>query len=223
MCSYIYRNHSDQGISQWEVMLPCKVIFHWLSPYPEWSMDYSAINMMKQQLHINDAKPLAIIIPYSIWAMPLHLGHQLTHSKHPGANKTRTTRTPAFKEDNVKVTNLKSLPIFQILEFWKKINKRYTRHTSYNCLIRCASMKRIQRVLLKIQSGHDSVHRWTDRWTETSIPPFQLRWSEEYNYHLGKQISAKFLYKLYSQFWKLQNSGGLTSVDFFLYGSRGIT
>ena len=39
-------------------------------------------------------------------------------------------------------------------------------------------MKWIWRVLLKIQSGHDSVHRRTDRQTdgrrETSIPPFQL-------------------------------------------------
>ena len=42
-------------------------------------------------------------------------------------------------------------------------------------------MKWIQRVLLKIQSGHDSVHRRTDRQDETSIPPFQLRWSWGYN------------------------------------------
>ena len=118
--------------------------------------------------------------------------------------KTRTTRTPAFwgypqpphdypyywvildpksKEDKVKVTNLKNLPKFQKFKFW---NKHYTRHTFWSCLIRCANMKWIRRVLLKIQSGHDSVHRRTDgrtdRWTdgqgETSIPPFQLRWSE---------------------------------------------
>ena len=42
-------------------------------------------------------------------------------------------------------------------------------------------MKWIRWVLLKLQSGHDSVHRWPDEWTdghgETSIPPFQLRWS----------------------------------------------
>ena len=78
------------------------------------------------------------------------------------------------KEDKVKVTNLKNSPKFQIYEFW---NKHYTRHTFWSCLIRCANMKWIQWVFLKIQSGHDSVHRRTDRQGETSIPPFQLRWS----------------------------------------------
>ena len=105
--------------------------------------------------------------------------------------KTRTTRMPMFwwypplpngypyywvildpklKEYKVKVTNLKNSPKFQFFKFW---NKRYTRHTS-SCLIRCANMKWIQQVLLKIQSGHDSVQRWTDGQGETSIPPFQL-------------------------------------------------
>ena len=36
------------------------------------------------------------------------------------------------------------------------------RHTFWSCLIRCANMKWIPWVLLKIQSGHDSVHRRTD-------------------------------------------------------------
>ena len=101
---------------------------------------------------------------------------------------TRTTRTPAFwgypplphdypyhwvildpksKEDKVKVTNLKNSPKF--------------RHTFWSCLIRYANMKWIRWLFLKIQSGHDSVHRRTDRRTDgqgdTSIPPFQFRWS----------------------------------------------
>ena len=112
---------------------------------------------------------------------------------------TRTTRTPAFwgypppshdypyhwvildpksKEDKVKVTNLKNSPKFQIFEFR---NGHYTRHTFWSCLIRCANMKWIRWVLLKIQSGHDSVHRWTDGQGDTSIPPYQLRWSGGYN------------------------------------------
>ena len=61
------------------------------------------------------------------------------------------------------------------------------------CLIRCANMKWIRWVLLKIQSRHDSVHRQTDGQTDgrtdgrtdgqgdTSIPPYQLRWSGGYN------------------------------------------
>ena len=121
----------------------------------------------------------------------------------PLSEPTRTTRTPAFwgypqpindypyhwvildpksKEDKVKVTNLKNSPKFQMFEFW---NGHYTRHTFWSCLIRCANMKWIRWVLLKIQSGHDSVHRRTDRQTDgqgdTSIPPFQLRWSGGYN------------------------------------------
>ena len=104
--------------------------------------------------------------------------------------KTRTTRMPAFwgyppppndypyhwvildpksKEDKVKVTNLKSSPKFQILEFW---NGHYTRHTFWSCLIRCANMKWIRWVLLKIQSRHDSVHRRTDRQTDKVIPVY---------------------------------------------------
>ena len=47
-----------------------------------------------------------------------------------------------------------------------KISKRHT----WRCLIRCANMKRIRRVLLKIQSGHHSIHRRTDEQGETSIP-----------------------------------------------------
>ena len=98
---------------------------------------------------------------------------------------------PKSKEDKVKVTNSKNLPKFQIFEFW---NKHYTRHTFWDCLIRCANMKWIWQVLSKIQSRHDSVHRWTDgqtdgrtdgqterrtRWNQYT--PFQLRWSRGYN------------------------------------------
>ena len=110
--------------------------------------------------------------------------------------KTRTTRVPAFwgypllphdypyywvildpksKQDKVKVTNLKNLPKVQILEFW---NKHYTWHTFRSCMIRCVNMKWNQWVLLKIQSGHDSVHRLT-RQTDKMKPvyPLQLRWA----------------------------------------------
>ena len=44
-----------------------------------------------------------------------------------------------------------------------------------------SNMKWIWWVLLKIQSGHDSVHKRTDGQGDTSIPPFQLRWSGGYN------------------------------------------
>ena len=89
------------------------------------------------------------------------------------------------KEDKVKVTKLKNLPKLQILKFW---NKHDTRHTFWSCLIRCTNMKWIRRVLFRIQSGHDSVHRRTDGRADVQTEgrtdevnpvytPFQLRWS----------------------------------------------
>ena len=89
---------------------------------------------------------------------------------------------PKSKQDKLKVTYLKNLPKLQIFKFWKK---NYKWHTFWSCLIRW--------VLLKIQSGQDSVHRWTDRrmdrWTldrwikvKPVYPsPFQLRWNGGYN------------------------------------------
>ena len=110
---------------------------------------------------------------------------------------TRTTRMPAFwgyppppppaaswlpiplshigsqvKRRQSQSYKFKKLAKFQIFEFR---NGHYTWHTF--CLIRCANMKWIRWVLLKIQSGHDSVHRRTDGQGDTSIPPYQLRWS----------------------------------------------
>ena len=113
---------------------------------------------------------------------------------------TRITRTPAFwgyplpphdypyywvildpkwKEDRVKITNLKNLPKFQIFKFW---NKHYTRHTFWSCLIRCANMKWIRWILLKIQSGHDSVHRRTDGQTDKVKPVYPLSTSLKRGY-----------------------------------------
>ena len=117
------------------------------------------------------------------------------------AVRTRTTRTPAFwgyslpphdypyhsvildpksKEDKVKVTNLKNSPKFQIFEFW---NGHYTWHTFLSCLIRCANMKWIRWVLLKIQSGHDFVHRRTDGQTDKVIPVYPLSTSLKRGYN----------------------------------------
>ena len=81
---------------------------------------------------------------------------------------------PKSKEDKVKVTNSKNSPKFQIVEFWYKY---YMRHTFGSCLIRCANMKWIRWALLKIQSGHDSIHRQTDRQTDkvkSVYPPFNF-------------------------------------------------
>ena len=86
---------------------------------------------------------------------------------------------PNSKQDKVKCTNLKNLPKLPILAFWKNLNAW---HTFWSCLIRCLNMKWIWQVLWKIQRGHDSVHRRTDRQMDrrtdgqrdTSIPPFNF-------------------------------------------------
>ena len=53
-------------------------------------------------------------------------------------------------------------------------------------------MKWIRWVLLKIQSGHNTVHRRTDGQGDTSKPPFQLRWSGGYNYfHISQCINKQ--------------------------------
>ena len=66
---------------------------------------------------------------------------------------------PSQKKTKSKLQILKNSSKFQIFEYRKG---HYTRHTFWSWLIRCANMKWIRWVLLKIQSGHDSVHRWTD-------------------------------------------------------------
>ena len=69
----------------------------------------------------------------------------------------------------------------KIFEFW---NGHYTRHTFWSCLIRCANIKWIRWVFLKIQSGHDSVQRRTDGQTDKVIPVYPLSTSLKrgYNY-----------------------------------------
>ena len=73
---------------------------------------------------------------------------------------------PKSKEDKFK----QFAKIIILINFLNK----HTQHTFWNSLISCANTKWIQQVLLKIQSGHDSVHRRTEGQGEISIPPFQL-------------------------------------------------
>ena len=88
-----------------------------------------------------------------------------------GGNWPKTT---SQKKTKSKLQIWKIRQNAKIFEFW---NGHYMRHTFWSCLIRCTNMKWIRWVLLKIQSRHDSVHRRTDGQGDTSIPPFQLRWS----------------------------------------------
>ena len=137
-------------------------------------------------------------------------------------NETRTTRTSAFwgypplphdypyhciyhcildpksKEDKVKVTNLKNSPKFQSFEFW---NGHYTRHTFWGCLIICANMKWIRWVLLKIQSGHNSVHRRTDGQGDTVYPPFNFVESAGIKSMTGRQTAGRTDWTIHRADW----------------------
>ena len=93
--------------------------------------------------------------PAASWLPKLlsHIGSQV---------KIRQSQSYKFKE------------FAKISKFW---NKPYTWHTFWSGLIRCANMKWIRWVLLKIQSGHDSVHRWTDGQRDKMkpvYPPFDF-------------------------------------------------
>ena len=56
-----------------------------------------------------------------------------------------------------------------------------TGHTFWSRLIRCVNVKWIRLVLWKIQSGHGSVHRWTDGQGETGLPRFSFVEAGGYN------------------------------------------
>ena len=70
---------------------------------------------------------------------------------HTGSQvKTRLSQSYKFNEF-AKILNF---------EFW---NRHYKWHTFSDCLIRCANMKWIRWVLLKIQSGHRRTEEQTDK------------------------------------------------------------
>ena len=85
----------------------------------------------------------------------------------PGLPMALLILGPKSREDKVKVTNLKKLPNSSN---FLCCNKLYTRLTFLSCLVRCANMKWIRRAFLKIQSGHDFVHRRTDGQTNNVRP-----------------------------------------------------
>ena len=109
--------------------------------------------------------------------------------------KTRTTRTPAFwgyprrlmithtiesywiprqKKTKSKLQISRISQNFKFLNFETNITHNTPSEIAwYDVQI----WKGVRGVLLKIQSGHASVHWGTDGQGDTSIPLFQLRWS----------------------------------------------
>ena len=90
---------------------------------------------------------------------------------------SRTTRTHAFWEYTHRPMITNSIDWYWTrsqnmtkyshkFKNFKFLNKLCTRHSFWRWLIRCVNMKWIRQVLLKIQSGHDFVHRQTDGQTD---------------------------------------------------------
>ena len=136
----------------------CFVLFEYLSifPYPsqvpQCQWNYFKLEQ-RERLRSNDT-PAASWIPILL----SHIGSQV---------KRRQSQSYKFKEF-AKIANVTILKQSLLGTHLLKL------------FIRCANMKWIRRVLLNMQSGHTSVHRRTDGQGETSIPPFQLRWSGGY-------------------------------------------
>ena len=72
-----------------------------------------------------------------------------------------------WTQGKVNVKNLKKLP--KKIKIFKTFN---TQHTFWSCLIRYMKMKWIHQVLWKLQSGHDSVHRWKNGWMDNMKPVY---------------------------------------------------
>ena len=127
-------------------------------------------------------------------------------------SKTRITRTPAFWEyhhppppatSQVKTRQSQS---YKFKEFAKTSNFEILKSTLHAIHLlklfdKMCKVKWIRLVLLKIQSGHDSVHRRTDGWTdgqgETSIPPFNFVEVEGIIKHLGMSAHDIFTDQIY--------------------------
>ena len=112
---------------------------------------------------------------------------------------THTIESYRIASQKKTKSNLQIQRICQNSNSWllKQTSKQ---HTLWSCLICCANLKWIRRVSVKMQGGHDAVHRRTDGQGETSILPFQLCWSRGYNdialnCQLGSLNNPHFIWK----------------------------
>ena len=145
---------------------------------------------------------------------------------------TRTIRTPAFwgypppphdypyhwvildpksKEDKVKVTNLKNSPKFQIF-------KRALHATHLLKLLDKMCKYEMDPMSIVEDTERTRFCPQTDRWTDglgdTSIPPFQLRWSGGYkNYHQPDlyRTTQVYLYPPHGARWRDHTTKGQES------------
>ena len=157
---------------------------------PGWLNYYIRNTLVNDSEDTNPAVP-PLFSGAAVEPGPLHVAapwqkfHHLPETYNRLQGWTRPTRTPAFweyspsphdypyywfildpksKHDEVKVIN------FGSLEFCKNI---YMRHIFWGCLIRCINMQWIQQLLLRIQSGYNSVHGRADN-MKPVYPPFNF-------------------------------------------------
>ena len=68
LCHYRLRDHSGYGLSQWETTLHCKVISHWICPYPEKFMQILAGLSALQVFYVGNTAAIPGILITS-WGM----------------------------------------------------------------------------------------------------------------------------------------------------------
>ena len=107
--------------------------------------------------------------------------HSENNPRHPMITHTIDSYSywiPSQNMTSYKFKEFAQSSISSILKTTLLDTHSLTRHTFWSCLIRYVNIKWIRRVLLKIRSGQDTVHRWMDRRMdgqgETSIPPFNF-------------------------------------------------
>ena len=73
------RDHSGYGLSQWETMLQCTVVSHWLSPYSEWSLDITTLFVSSLSIFASD-KPVTWGQP---WERCFNTSSLRQNGRHP--------------------------------------------------------------------------------------------------------------------------------------------
>ena len=100
--SFITRDHSGYGLSQWETTLHCNVASYWLCPYSEWSL----MTRFSVSIHISE--------------MASQINCLLNSLLGPAIKKTSTTGVAGSCDGNLRVTggfpekNRKLFPCYDI-------------------------------------------------------------------------------------------------------------
>ena len=166
----------------WTLLMlkPCSII------HRNW-VNTTAINAMNPCV-TRSTKAIVLIIQdnWAVHEKGSQLSEKLTQWNRI-SGKTRTTRMPAFwdtpchpmithSSDSYQIPSQNKtkskLQILKHCQKYKFCKKLYTRHTSWNCLIRGINMKWIQPELWALHSGHGM---WDGRRGRNQYTPQQLR------------------------------------------------